>query len=72
MLSLPKVFRSNLPLPGQQTGDTCPKNLTSQGDFVTPWWGSLQTGCEEEKCVVLGEANQVARGAPRTRPGWET
>lgn len=27
---------------------------------------------QEEKCVVLGEANQVARGAPRTRPGWET
>ena len=27
---------------------------------------------QEEKCVVLGEANQVARGAPRTHPGWET
>ena len=27
---------------------------------------------QEEKCVILGEANQVARGAPRTRPGWET
>ena len=44
MLSLPKVFRSNLRPPGQQTGDTCLKNLTSQGNFITPWWGSLQTG----------------------------
>ena len=27
---------------------------------------------QEEKCVVLGEDNQVARGAPHTCPGWET
>ena len=51
MLSLSKVFVSNLPPPGQQTGDTCLKNLTSQGDFVTPCWGSLQTGHKGQPAV---------------------